>query len=225
MKAADLAAGEGQPSPLAPLPNLGEGDRREEEGRVDDRETSLGARLMDAGMQMVVAMGYSVTVDAAKLLMGRVYGELFGGKELPAAVRSGRGELFNNKQRRVYFNQQVDLEDWLLPVVYGNQAVDFRLREMTFAETDEYFARQGTEYRFGGTTYGFVGRDLDILKLEKALLRQGVVLIRGMGGTGKTTLPAVFAGLVGADKFCRSRVLFWLRHEGVDAGADHVCDR
>ena len=143
---------------------------------------------MDAGMQMVVAMGYSVTMDAAKLLMGRVYGELFAGRGLPGAVRSGRGELFNNKQRRVYFNQQVDLEDWLLLVVYGNQAVDLRLRQMTFAETDEYFARQGTEYRFKGATYGFVGRDLDILKLEKALLRQGAVLIRGMGGTGKTTL-------------------------------------
>jgi tetratricopeptide (TPR) repeat protein len=189
-KTPDLVSGEGQPSPLAPLPNLGEGDRREEgnQSRVDDRETSLGARLMDAGMQMVVAMGYSVTVDAAKLLMGRVYGELFGGKGLPGAVRSGRRELFNHKQRRVYFNQQVDLEDWLLPVVYGNGAVNFGLREMTFAETNEYFAWQGTEYRFGGTTYGFVGRDLDILKLEKALLRQGVVLIRGMGGTGKTTL-------------------------------------
>ncbi|NJK53098.1 MAG: ATP-binding protein [Leptolyngbyaceae cyanobacterium SU_3_3] len=80
------------------------------------------------------------------------------------------------------------MEDWLLPVVYGNETVDFRLRDMTFAETDEYYARQATAYRFAGATYGFVGRDLDILKLEKALLRQGAVLVQGMGGTGKTTL-------------------------------------
>ena len=62
-----------QTSPLAPLPE-GEGNMK-----VDERETSLGARLMDAGMQMVVAMGYSVTVDAAKVLMERVYGSLFAG--------------------------------------------------------------------------------------------------------------------------------------------------
>ena len=159
-----------------------------ETASIDERETSLGARLMDAGMQMVVAMGYSVTVDAAKILMQQVYRELFAGRALPAAVRSGRRTLFGDKGRRVYFNQQVDLEDWLLPVVYGNQAVDFRLREMTFAETEEYFERQATAYRFAGATYGFVGRDLEILKLEKALLQHGVVLLQGMGGTGKTTL-------------------------------------
>ncbi|KAM3105389.1 CHAT domain-containing protein, partial [Phormidesmis sp. 146-33] len=156
--------------------------------RIDERETSLGARLMDAGMQMVVAMAYSVTVDAAKVLMQRVYGELFAGEALSKAVRAGRRELFDRKSRSVYFNQQVDLEDWLLPVVYGNQPVNFGLREMTFAESDAYFANQGTEYRFAGATYGFVGRDLDILKLEKGLLRHGVMLLQGMGGTGKTTL-------------------------------------
>jgi tetratricopeptide (TPR) repeat protein len=171
-----------QPSPPDPLP---EG---EESLNVDERETSLGARLMDAGMQMVVAMGYSVTVDAAKLLMQRLYGELFGGRRLPEALRLGRRELFERKQRRVYFNQQVELEDWLLPVVYGNQPVDFRLRSMTLAEESAYFAQQTNAYRFAGATYGFVGRDLDILKVEKSLLRHGVLLVQGMGGTGKTTL-------------------------------------
>jgi tetratricopeptide (TPR) repeat protein len=168
-----------QVQPSDPLP---------ESQTIDDRETSLGARLMDAGIQMVVAMGYSVTVDAAKVLMRRVYGELFGGKGLSEALRLGRRELFDRKARTVYFNQQVDLEDWLLPVVYGNQSIEFRLREMTFAESDAYFANQGTEYRFAGATYGFVGRDLDILKLEKGLLRHSVMLVQGMGGTGKTTL-------------------------------------
>ncbi len=39
----------------------------------DARETSLGSRLMSAGMQMVVAMGYSVTVTAASLLMEKLF--------------------------------------------------------------------------------------------------------------------------------------------------------
>ena len=36
--------------------------------------------------------------------------------------------------------------------------------------------------------YEFVGRDLDILRIEKALARHNMLLLQGMGGTGKTTL-------------------------------------
>ncbi|MFM2314611.1 MAG: hypothetical protein RLZZ04_3887, partial [Cyanobacteriota bacterium] len=32
------------------------------------------------------------------------------------------------------------------------------------------------------------GRDLDILLIEKALLKRNILLLKGMGGTGKTTL-------------------------------------
>ncbi len=73
---------------------------------------------MTAGMQMVVAMGYSVTVSAARLMMEQVYKNLFGGKEITEAIRLGRRELFNNKTRKAYSNTDIDLEDWLLPVVY-----------------------------------------------------------------------------------------------------------
>jgi len=47
------------------------------------------------------------------------------------------------------------------------------------------------EDRFGHTrvAYGFVGRDIDILQIEKRLLtKRNILLVRGMGGAGKTTL-------------------------------------
>jgi tetratricopeptide (TPR) repeat protein len=161
-------------------------------GPEDVRETSLGARLMDAGMQMVVAMAYSVTVDAAKLLVTHLYGELFGSVGLERALQRSRSELYSRKVRSVYFGQKVDLEDWLLPVVYRNQAVDLKLRRMYPEEETEYFTKQALRFQFGNqftTTYGFVGRDLDILKVEKGLIRDGnVIMLYGMGGTGKTTL-------------------------------------
>ena len=82
---------------------------------------------MAAGMQMVVAMGYSVTVSAAKLMMQQLYQHLFENKEIAEAIRLGRRELFNVKARQAYFNQTIDLEDWLLPVVYCNQKVNLNL--------------------------------------------------------------------------------------------------
>jgi hypothetical protein len=45
---------------------------------------------------------------------------VFAGRDLAAAIRRARLELHNRKDRRAYFSQVVDLEDWLLPVVYQN---------------------------------------------------------------------------------------------------------
>ncbi|RUR83042.1 tetratricopeptide repeat protein [Chlorogloeopsis fritschii PCC 9212] len=168
--------------PAAPLPASGEGLG---EGL---RETSLGSCLMAAGMQMVVAMGYSVTVSAAKLMMQELYTELFNNKPITEAIRLGRRELLMQKSRKAYFNQTIDLEDWLLPVVYCNQAVNFNLRQFTPEEEEKYWENFGSQYRFTLPEYGFVGRDLEILKIEKALLQHNILLLQGMGGTGKTTL-------------------------------------
>ncbi|MBD2427836.1 tetratricopeptide repeat protein [Phormidium sp. FACHB-1136] len=155
---------------------------------LQSTETSLGSRLMAAGVQMVVAMGYSVTVTAAQVMMEKLYAELFAQRGIPEAIRLGRKELYNRKERKVYFNQMVPLEDWLLPVVYANRPVDLALREFAPAEKAEYLTQRAQRYRFEAPTYGFVGRDLEILKIEKALLRHNVLLVQGMGGTGKTTL-------------------------------------
>ncbi|ODH02857.1 Tfp pilus assembly protein PilF [Nostoc sp. KVJ20] len=154
----------------------------------DLRETSLGSRLMTAGMQMVVAMGYSVTVSAAKLMMAQLYRHLFDNKPITEAIRLGRRELFNDKERKAYFNKSIDLEDWLLPVVYCNRTVNFNLRQFTPEEEEKYWETFGSQYRFPLPEYGFVGRDLEILKIEKAVLRHNILLLQGMAGTGKTTL-------------------------------------
>jgi tetratricopeptide (TPR) repeat protein len=179
----DLPQSEELRSPPAPLEKGGEYQQED-----NSRETSLGSRLMAAGMQMVVAMGYSVTVTAASLLMEKVYRELFDNKGITEAIRLGRRELFNRKSRQAYFNQTIDLEDWLLPVVYCNQSVNLNLREFSPEEEENFFEFLGSQYRFTQPQYGFVGRDLEILKVEKALLRHNILLLQGMGGTGKTTL-------------------------------------
>ena len=160
-----------------------------ETGLVEDyRETSLGSRLMAAGMQMVVAMGYSVTVTAATVMMKAVYEQIFNKKLLEDAVRLGRRELFNQKERNAYFDYKIPLEDWLLPVVYGTQQVNLNLREFRIDEKKQDLSSRRNKYKFPRIEYEFVGRDLDILKIEKALRRHNMLLLQGMGGTGKSTL-------------------------------------
>src|SRR5947208_6651302 len=159
--------------------------------QIGASETSLGSQLMRAGVQLVLAMGYSVTVSAAELLMRTLYQKLFDHDDLKVAIRHARAELYNNKERRAYFDQRIDLEDWLLPVVYQNQPVQLRPRDFTPEERSVYNKRKLAEKQYAPPEpqYGFVGRDLDILQIEKRLLaKRNLLLIRGMGGAGKTTL-------------------------------------
>lgn len=149
---------------------------------------SLGSQLMAAGMQMVVAMRYSVLASAAGMLMGRFYQALVENKPLPQAMQLGRRELYQQKGRRAYYNFAIELEDWILPVVYRQQAVRLNLRPFTPQEAEVYYAQLGQAAVWTEPTYGFVGRDLEILKIEKALRRRNILLVQGMGGTGKTTL-------------------------------------
>src|SRR6266496_164540 len=159
--------------------------------QVGASETSLGSRLMQAGVQLVLAMGYSVTVSAAELLMKTLYSQLFANNDVSVAIRHARTELYNHKERQAYFDQRIDLEDWLLPVVYQNQPQHLSVRDFTTQEREDFFARQAALTRNAPPEprYGFVGRDLDILQIEKYLLiRRNILLLRGMGGAGKTTL-------------------------------------
>jgi len=63
------------------------------------------------------------------------------------------------------------------------------VRPFSTEESARYYTRDAERYTPAQPTYGFVGRDLDILQIEKQLLtRRNILLIRGMGGAGKTTL-------------------------------------
>jgi tetratricopeptide (TPR) repeat protein len=66
--------------------------------------------------------------------------------------------------------------------------VNFNLRELSPQEEEAYFEAVDQQFEFVQPEYEFVGRDLDILRIEKALVRQNMLLLQGMGGTGKTTL-------------------------------------
>lgn len=159
--------------------------------QVGESETSLASHLMQAGVQLVLAMGYSITVTAAEKLMTALYQHLFVGDDLSLAIRHARTELYKDKPRRAYYAQQIDLEDWILPVVYQNRPARLTMRDLTPDESKTYYEQQAALSRTASfePTYGFIGRDLDILQIERRLLlSRNILLIRGMGGAGKTTL-------------------------------------
>ena len=169
-------------------------------------EAGLAQRLAEAGVPVTVGMAYSVTVTAAEKSMPVLYRHLSEGADPVAAVHAARRELFERRARRAYFDQQLDLEDWMLPVVFGQRPLQVGLRAMTGAEQAGFYERSADVGDEPATEYGFVGRDLDIQAIERRLLTgQGSneLLVRGMAGAGKSTLLAHLAwwwqrtGLVG----------------------------
>ena len=157
----------------------------------DDSEAGLAQRLAEAGVPVAVGMAYSVTVSAAEQAMPVLYGRIADGAELTTAVHATRRDLYNRKARRAYFGQMVDLEDWVLPVMFSQHRLHIDLRSMTSPEEADFFDRSAAVGDEPATEYGFVGRDLDIQAIEHRVLvgrDSGQLLVRGMAGAGKTSL-------------------------------------
>ncbi|MGF1535209.1 MAG: tetratricopeptide repeat protein [Elainellaceae cyanobacterium] len=149
--------------------------------------TAEAARCMlGAGLPTVVAPGDSATVLAATAFIAQFYTQLLSQEAIPVAICAARRELYLRKRRA--HGGQAALADWPLPAVYCDGAVDLNLRELTSEEAEAQLKARRSRDRLDALTAGFVGRDLDILALERSLHRHNVVLLQGVGGAGKTTL-------------------------------------
>jgi tetratricopeptide (TPR) repeat protein len=85
-------------------------------------------------------------------------------------------------------------------------------------------AAAGAEIHLPGQPdYGFIGRDADIWKLEKAFERETIVLLQAMAGVGKTTTAVGFARWW-AETGALHGPIFFFSFESYTTLA-HVCDR
>jgi len=163
----------------------------------EEKFSSVASRLVSLGAKGVVAMAYTVYAEAAKHFMGRLYGELAAGTTLDSAVAAGRKDVLN-KPLRPSPKGDKPLQDWLVPVLYQQEAYTPFIPTNT--DTDvldiEAFLEPTVSNLVGFPkegTYGFVGRDYDILRLERAFRQNNIVLLQGMAGVGKTELACGFA--------------------------------
>jgi tetratricopeptide (TPR) repeat protein len=156
-------------------------------------QASLAQELVTAGVPVAIGMAYSVTVTAARKAMPVLYGSLGQGSDPVTAARAMRQVLRDDPTRNGYFNQDVDLADWMLPVVYSQRPVTLGVREMTTEEQVRYYDREATVGAGPLPEFGFHGRDLDIHRIERAMLLpngSNQLLVHGMAGAGKSTLLA-----------------------------------
>ena len=152
---------------------------------AEDAFASVATALLRCGMRSVVAMAYSIYVSGAQAFLPTFYSGLFRSGSVAEGVRAGRAQMLASKRRNSP-RGPYELQDWLLPVLYQQQPLDFSFAAKATVEPHQSrLPAEVLKYR----EEDFVGRDGPILAMERALqLKTPCILVQGMGGVGKTTL-------------------------------------
>jgi tetratricopeptide (TPR) repeat protein len=163
-------------------------------GMYDDEAkdpfASVAANLLKSGVRSVTAMAYSLYVTGAQVFLPAFYRRLFEDGNMEKAVRAGRQQMLAD-MKRVCVRGKFSLRDWLVPVLYQQEPLDFSFAATAAPESEK--VSLPPEIAGEDNPYGFIGRDRPILELERALRSKSpAVLICGMGGIGKTTLAKGF---------------------------------
>jgi len=160
--------------------------------RAEDQFASVAAALLRSGMRSVVAMAYSLYVSGAQQFLRAFYRRLFEEGSVAQAVRAGRQAMLQERGR-VCVRGTFPLDDWLVPVLYQQEPLDFSFAKVATQAKEPAPSKLPAEVLNNRDPYGFVGRDGPLLELERAMRRPPpAILIQGLGGVGKTTLARGF---------------------------------
>jgi tetratricopeptide (TPR) repeat protein len=197
-------------------------------GDPDALYPSIGGELIKTGALGVVAMAHSVYVHTAAQFMARVYESLINGHTLARAVTVAREALVARYERESPIGP-ISLQDWAVPVLFQSGNVQLFEPSKTRLHLDAGIienrqAAAGAEINLPEQPdYGFIGRDADIWRLEKAFERETIVLLRAMAGVGKTA-TAVGFGRWWAETGALHGPIFFFSFESYTTLAQ-VCDR
>lgn len=166
-------------------------------GSDDDAFSSVAARLIQGGVDAVIAMSSSVLVASSTRYVEAFYRELAKGTAVQVAQERARQALHDDprrhlsRRRRDEEGASVELRDWWLSHYYQQRPLVLQptrpARKRKQAKAVTVLPRL-SEQMPAEPRYGFTGRAYELLQIERALLYGKLVVIHGFGGIGKTTL-------------------------------------
>ncbi|GAC1625612.1 MAG: hypothetical protein NVS4B11_21650 [Ktedonobacteraceae bacterium] len=163
---------------------------------VDAIFSSVATRMIQSGIDGVVAMSASVLVATATRYVKAFYKELADGTAVPTSQERARQALHVDPRRHLARRTQdeegepVRLCDWWLSHYYQQRPVVFEASKKAKRKKTPVHANAPllSDTMPKEPRYGFTGRALELLKIERALLQKKLVVISGFGGMGKTAL-------------------------------------
>ena len=159
-------------------------------------EANIALTLLQQGLPVVVGMSYLLMADAARIFVSAFYRYfLEEGLGVAAAMSRSRHAIAQDCKRRASLNQTVDLQDWIVPVLY-TQSPSFG---SSWSLTQPLLEQQHSlstilSNVFGASTIS--GREFDLYRVESLLaIHQNVELVGDYG--------------VGLSEFLRYAMEFW----------------
>src|SRR6266566_200806 len=164
-------------------------------GAADNAFSSVAARLIQGGVDTVVAMSASVLVAATTHYFEAFYREIVAGAATPTAQERARQALHDDPRRHLMRRRKeeegkpVELQDWWLPHFYQQRPVVLQAtRPSGTLELQQAAPERLSESMPAEPRYGFSGRAYELLQIERFLLHGQLVVMHGFGGVGKTAL-------------------------------------
>ena len=187
------------------------------EGAADPSAT-VAVSLLKAGVRSVLAMSYSLYVKGAEAFVPDFYQRLFRKGDIADAAQAGRRKMRRENMRDTFIGQ-VEFNDWVVPVLYQQEAEDILPVIAPGSKRESVLPDEARDIG----SYGFIGRERAIQQLERAVLRKPAgILIHGMAGEGKTTLVKGFLQWLEATNGLGNGV-FWFNFEEIHS-AGYIID-
>lgn len=167
-------------------------------GRVEfDSTAKVAARLLEEGITSVVGLPYRLMEKSNQRFYNTFYEELTRGSSPGKAVLLGRKALYGDDIRnKIVKPGELKIFDWFVPVLYQGTE-DLPLISGWSTLKDQHGPVRKTIQNLGylpePPSHGFWGRSRELLALERLIQDQPYAVIRGMGGSGKTTLAVELA--------------------------------
>ena len=162
---------------------------------AEDVFSSVAARLIQGGIDAVVAMSASVLVASATRYVEAFYRGIAEGIPAPMAQEQARQDLHDNRERHLIRRRRdeegspVLLSDWWLPHFYQQRPLVLRATRLSGQlDLHQVSVERLSESMPAEPRYGFSGRAYELLQIERCLLHGQLVVIHGFGGVGKTAL-------------------------------------
>jgi tetratricopeptide (TPR) repeat protein len=162
-------------------------------GHIDGHGTpAVAAGFVEEGISSVVGLHYGMTGRSIQRFMSTFYDELTLGASVGKAVLAGRKALYGEDSRnKIVKSVELKIFNWFVPVLYQETIDPVLLNGSPAGSYEEKQHRKPVStlgYLPEPPSHGFWGRSREMLALERLLQNQPYAVIRGVGGSGKTTL-------------------------------------
>ncbi|MDX2245565.1 MAG: tetratricopeptide repeat protein [Bacteroidia bacterium] len=163
------------------------------QGKPEIEQTGVASALVKAGVSSVIAMNESIRDDYATVFASRLYEFLSKGEPIHNAFKTAY-ETIRGLEYKEYQGRKATYQ-WLIPeLIYSSVAeklFDLKGKSEDILINSPKFQISDSEIKITKEAgYSFVGRRKERSQLLSALTQGKPVLLRGMGGVGKTALAA-----------------------------------